>query len=147
MQLLVIDRDMNSQDSAVIAGLEAGYFATGTASLRVAEEVLTRLPVDVLLADAATLEDALGDTLGLAEDRNPGIRIVLFSDHVALDHADLSGAFPGLVGVLGAGLDPRIALGLAGPRAAPLRVEKGRSPAPPLPMWRRHGAAALEIAA
>ncbi|MEL7098572.1 MAG: hypothetical protein AAGM84_07070 [Pseudomonadota bacterium] len=147
MQLLVIDRDRARQERAVIAGLEAGYFATGTASLRVAEEVLTRTPVHLLLADVATLEDALGDTLGLAEERNAGVRCVLYSDHVALDHAELSGAFPGLVGVLGAGLDPLVALGLGAPRAAPVRVQATLDAAPSVPVWRRHARTTVGLAA
>lgn len=121
MQLLVVDRDIARQNAAVIAGLEAGLFTTGTASLQVAEEVLTRMPVGVLLADAGTLDDALGDLLGLAEDRNPGLCTVLYSTNVASDLGELPGAFPSLVAVLDPALPPSIALRLGlPPRAAQL---------------------------
>ncbi|MEL6205494.1 MAG: hypothetical protein AAFR47_09305, partial [Pseudomonadota bacterium] len=123
MQLLVVDRDIARQEQAVIAGLEAGMFTTGTASLQVAEEVLTRMPVGVLLADAATLDDALGDLLGLAEDRNPGLRSVLYSTDLAGDLGELPDPFPSLVAVLDPALPPAIALRLGlPPRADPVRV-------------------------
>ena len=148
MQLLVIDRDSHRQERAVIAGLEAGFFATGTGSLCVAEEVLTRLPIDVLLADAETMEDALGDLLGLAEERNTDVRPVLFSTDVAGDLGALSEPFPSLAAVLDPRLDPALALRLGMPAPSGLKVqEASEAPLVTAPVWRRRTTKELDVAA
>ncbi|MEO0938473.1 MAG: hypothetical protein AAFY38_09990 [Pseudomonadota bacterium] len=148
MQLLVIDRDMVRLERAVMVGLGQGFFATGTGSLRVAEEVLTRMPVDLLMAEAETMEDALGDLLGLAEERNEGLRSVLLSQSVARHHDELADAFGSLVAVLDSSIDPAVALKMALPRASALRVR-----AAPLmlrpddQLWRSQRSTTLEVAA
>ena len=120
MQVLIIDDKTERRDRTMMAALERNIFVTATANLAVGEEALTRLPVDVLLASSSALGDALGDMLGLAEERNSGLVTVLWSHHVDWDMDTLSEAFPTLCAVLGTEVSADLALrlGLSGAQNA-----------------------------
>lgn len=120
MQVLIIDEKTDRRDRTMMASLERNIFATATANLAVGEEALTRLPVDVLVASADAFGDALGDLLGLAEERNSGLTTVLWSQNVNWDLDTLSEAFPTLCAVLGTEVTPELAMqiGLAGAQNA-----------------------------
>ncbi len=129
MQLLSVDRNSARCKRTTVLGLERGFLATGTACLRAAEEALTHFDVDILVADAETLDDALGDLIGLAEERNAGVTTFLWS-RMVLPHFDaLTEAFPSLVAVLGEGIDPRVVIDLGVQYAVPLssRYRRPRS--------------------
>lgn len=113
MQALVIDRHSTRLDRSLIALIEAGFQATGTASLEVAEICLARLPVDVLIIDKSTVGDALGDTLGFAEEQNIRLTSVLRTPDVAQDMEELPQFFPSLHSVLGDDVTPDLALKMA----------------------------------
>lgn len=110
MQVLIIDEKTERRDRTMMASLERNIFATATANLAVGEEALTRLPVDVLVASADAFGDALGDLLGLAEERNAGLTTILWSQQVGWDLDMLSEAFPTLCAVLGTEVSPDLAL-------------------------------------
>ncbi|MEL6566246.1 MAG: hypothetical protein AAGK30_11260 [Pseudomonadota bacterium] len=120
MQVLIIDEKTERRDRTMMASLERNIFATATANLAVGEEALTRLPVDVLVASADAFGDALGDLLGLAEERNAGLTTVLWSQNVSWDLDTLSEAFPTLCAVLGTEVTPDLAMqiGLSGAQNA-----------------------------
>lgn len=116
MQVLIIDEKTERRDRTMMASLERNIFATATANLAVGEEALTRLPIDVLVASADAFGDALGDLLGLAEERNAGLTTILWSQNVDWDLDTLSEAFPTLCAVLGTEVTPDLAMqiGLSG---------------------------------
>ncbi len=120
MQVLIIDEKTERRDRTMMASLERNIFATATANLAVGEEALTRMPIDVLVASADAFGDALGDLLGLAEERNTGLTTVLWSQNVNWDLDTLSEAFPTLCAVLGTEVTPELAMqiGVAGAQNA-----------------------------
>ena len=119
MQALIIDREAARLDHCQIALRNAGVQVTGTGSLLVAETCIKRLVVDLLVIEKSTIEDALGDTLGMAEDRNPNLVTILRTTDVAEDQEDLAPYFPSLHGVVGEDVSNEVAinLGLASLRA------------------------------
>ena len=137
MQVLIIDEKTERRDRTMMASLERNIFATATANLAVGEEALTRLPVDVLIASTDAFGDALGDLLGLAEERNTGLTTVLWSQNVSWDLDTLAEAFPTLCAVLGTEVKPELALrlGVAGALSA-ISQEQQDAPQmrPPFPV-------------
>ncbi len=119
MQALIIDREAARLDHCQIALMNAGVQVTGTGSLLVAETCIKRLVVDLLVIEKSTIEDALGDTLGMAEDRNPNLVTILRTTDVAEDQEDLAPYFPSLHCVVGEDVSNEVAinLGLASLRA------------------------------
>ena len=120
MLVLIIDDKTERRDRTMMASLERNMFATATANLAVGEEALTRLPVDILIASTDAFGDALGDLLGLAEERNAGLSTILWSQNVGWDMDTLSEAFPTLCAVLGTEVTPDLAMqiGLSGAQCA-----------------------------
>ena len=120
MQVLIIDEKTERRDRTLMASLERNIFATATANLAVGEEALTRLPVDVLVASVDAFGDALGDLLGLTEERNAGLATVLWSQNVSWDLDTLAEAFPTLCAVLGTEVTPELAMqiGLSGAQSS-----------------------------
>ncbi|MEM6758245.1 MAG: hypothetical protein AAF601_02075 [Pseudomonadota bacterium] len=129
MQVLIIDERTERRDRTMMAGLERNIFSTATANLAVGEEALTRLPVDILVASSSAFGDALGDLLGLAEERNPGLTTVLWSQDVNWDLDMLSEAFPSLCAVLGddVGADLALRIGLSGARSSVAAAQEAAS--------------------
>lgn len=139
MQVLIIDERTERRDRTMMAGLERNIFSTATANLAVGEEALTRLPVDILVASAGAFGDALGDLMGLAEERNAGLTTILWSQDVNWDLDTLSEAFPSLCAVLGNDVGPDLALriGLSGAQnvvtsAQATMAEHNSHPIPPI---------------
>lgn len=131
MQALIIDREASRLDHCQIALMNAGVQVTGTGSLTVAETCIARLGVDLLVIEKTTLGDALGDTLGMAEDRNPHLVTILRTPDVAEDQDALAPYFGSLHAVLGHDVSNEVAikLGLASLRA---QVSRPVVPARPL---------------
>ncbi|MFL4470731.1 hypothetical protein ACERZ8_12870 [Tateyamaria armeniaca] len=124
MQALIIDTQAARLDHSLMALMEAGIHVTGTGSLLVAETCISRLGVDLLVMDKTTVGDALGDTLGMAEDRNPHLVSILRTSDVAADQDELSPHFPSLHCVVGQDVSNEVAvkLGLASLRAQVARA-------------------------
>ena len=141
MQILIIDEKTERRDRTMMASLERNIFATATANLAVGEEALTRLPVDVLVASTDAFGDALGDLLGLAEERNPGLTTVLWSQNVGWDMDTLSEAFPTLCAVLGTEVTPDLALriGLSGAQSTVKQPETDQQLRAPYPVPQPRG--------
>ncbi|WP_299140359.1 hypothetical protein [uncultured Tateyamaria sp.] len=123
MQALIIDRQAARLDHCQIALMNAGVQVTGTGSLLVAETCITRMGVDLLVIEKTTIGDALGDTLGMAEERNPNLVAILRTPDVADDQDSLSPHFPSLHCVVGQDVSNEVAikLGLASLRAQATR--------------------------
>jgi len=123
MQALIIDREATRLDHCQIGLMNAGVQVTGTGSLLVAETCIARLGVDLLVIEKSTISDALGDTLGMAEDRNPDLVSILRTSDVAEDQDELAPYFPSLHYVLGQDVSNEVAiqLGLASLRAQATR--------------------------
>ncbi|WP_299687362.1 hypothetical protein [uncultured Tateyamaria sp.] len=136
MQVLIIDEKTDRRDRTMMASLERNIFATATANLAVGEEALTRLPVDVLVASADAFGDALGDLLGLAEERNTSLTTVLWSQNVGWDMDTLAEAFPTLCAVLGTEVTPELAIriGLSGAQTAMTQQFQPTSARAPFPV-------------
>ncbi|APX11857.1 hypothetical protein [Tateyamaria omphalii] len=119
MQALIIDRQADRLDQSQIALMNAGVQVTGTGSLLVAETCIQRLCVDLLVIEKSTIADALGDTLGMAEDRNSHLVSILRTPDVGEDHDALSPHFPSLHCIVGQDVSNEVAikLGLASLRA------------------------------
>jgi len=138
MQALIIDRKASRLDHCQIALMQAGVQVTGTGSLLVAETCILRLGVDLLVIEKSTVGDALGDTLGMAEDRNPNLVSILRTPDVAEDQDALSPHFASLHCVVGEDVSNEVAikLGLASLRmqvtqaAMPARAARMRRAAP-----------------
>lgn len=124
MQALIIDREAARLDHCQIALMNAGVQVTGTGSLLVAETCIKRLGVDLLVIEKSTIGDALGDTLGMAEDRNPNLVAILRTPDVAQDQDALSPHFASLHCVVGQDVSNEVAikLGLASLRSQGTRV-------------------------
>ncbi|WP_299654272.1 hypothetical protein [uncultured Tateyamaria sp.] len=131
MQALIIDREAARLDHCQIALMNAGVHVTGTSSLLVAETCINRMKVDLLVIEKTCVGDALGDTLGMAEDRNPYLVSVLRTPDVGADHDALSAHFPSLHCILGQDVSNTVAikLGLASLRS---RVTQSARPARPV---------------
>lgn len=123
MQALIIDREADRLDHCQIALMNAGLQVTGTGSLLVAETCIQRLGVDLLVIEKSTIGDALGDTLGMAEDANSHLVTILRTASVAEDQDALSPHFPSLHGIVGQDVSNEVAikLGLASLRAQATR--------------------------
>ena len=119
MQALIIDKEAARLDHSQISLMEAGIYVTGTASVHVAEICISRMAVDLLVIEKSTVGDALGDLLGIAEERNPFLVSILRTSDVGGDHDELSPHFPSLHCVLGEDVsnDFAVQLGLASLRA------------------------------
>ncbi|MEX0367923.1 MAG: hypothetical protein AB3N22_17790 [Ruegeria sp.] len=130
MQALIIDREAARLDHCQIALMNAGVQVTGTGSLLVAETCIARLGVDLLVIEKSTIGDALGDTLGMAEDRNPHLVSILRTADVAEDQDALSPHFASLHAVVGQDVSNEVAikLGLASLRAQATRSAKPARP-------------------
>lgn len=115
MQALIIDKEAARLDHSLISLMEAGIYVTGTASVQVADICISRMAVDLLIIEKDTVGDALGDLLGIAEDRNPHLVSILRTADVAGDQDDLSPHFNSLHCVLGEEVSNTVAvqLGLA----------------------------------
>ena len=123
MQALVIDADGPRMDGTLLALIEAGFVATGTTNLQVAETCLCRQSVDVLIIDRETAGDAFGDTLGFAEDCNAQLVSVLRTANVLPDFDTLPEHFPSLHYILDRDVSADVAAQLA------LASRAGRPPA------------------
>jgi len=123
MNALIIDRQAARLDHCQIALMNAGLQVTGTGSLLVAETCIARMGVDLLVIEKATAGDALGDVLGMAEDRNPHLVAILRTPDVEGDQDSLSPHFPSLHCVLGHDVSNEVAikLGLASLHAQAMR--------------------------
>lgn len=106
MQALLIDTNSIRLERTMIAWMNAGLHVTGSASIAVAETCLLRMPVDVLLIEKDSVGDALGDTIGMAEELNPNVITVLLSDDVDTDLSELSEHFDSLHAVMGPDIVP-----------------------------------------
>ena len=113
MQALVLDKDTQRLDQSLIALMKAGIHVTGTSSIRVAETCITRMCVDLLVFEKSTVGDALGDTLGMAEDRNPHLVSILRTLDVEGDQDDLTPYFPSLHCILGLNVPSCVAVKFA----------------------------------
>ena len=96
MQALVIDHCARRLAQSQIALMQAGFQVTGSDQVDVIEACLTLQSVDLLVVEKDTLDDALGDTIGFAEERNPSLATILFSDTVDADMDVLPGEFRSL---------------------------------------------------
>jgi len=130
-QALIVDHRTDRLNRSLVSWINAGFTATGSASLVVAETCLDRVKVDILVVERETLGDALGDMLGMAEERNPDVVSLLRTDDLATDLADLPQHFPSLHGILCQEVAPDIVtlMGLAS--RAPQQI--ALSPTPVLP--------------
>ena len=126
MQALIIDRQADRLDHCQIALMNAGVQVTGTGSLLVAETCIQRLGVDLLVIEKSTIGDALGDMLGMAEDRNRHLVSILRTPDVSEDQDALSPHFPSLHCIVGQDVSNEVAikLGLASLRAQATRSAK-----------------------
>lgn len=126
MQALIIDREAKRLDHSLISLMQAGVQVTGTGSLLVAETCIKHMGVDLLVIEKSTIGDALGDTLGMAEDRNPHLVAVLRTPDVARDQDELSGHYASLHCVVGQDVPNEVAvkLGLASLRARITRTTR-----------------------
>lgn len=136
MQALIIDREAARLDHCQIELMNAGVQVTGTGSLLVAETCIKRMTVDLLVIERTTICDALGDTLGMAEDRNPHLVTILRTPDVGSDQDNLSPCFPSLHCVVGQEVSNEVAikLGLASLRA---QITRSAMPARALRMARK----------
>ncbi len=96
MQALVIDHCAQRLAQSQIALMKAGYQVTGSDQVDVIEACLTLQSVDLLVVEKHALKDALGDTIGFAEERNPHLATILCSDTVDADMDVLPGEFRSL---------------------------------------------------
>jgi hypothetical protein len=119
MQALIIDREAARLDHSLITLMEAGIQVTGTGNVQVAETCINRMGVDLLVIEKDTIGDALGDTLGMAEERNPYLVSILRTSNVGEDHEELSPYFPSLHCVVGLDVpnDVAVKLGVASLRS------------------------------
>lgn len=129
MQALIVDTMTSRRDHSLIKLMEAGVHVTGTGSVAVAETCILRLGVDLLVVDKATVGDALGDILGMAEERNPFVVSILRTPDVTVDQDELSPHFPSLHCVVGTDVPSAMAVKLG---VASLRAQLGPAPL----MWR-----------
>ncbi len=104
MQALIVDNRAPRMDEHVLACICAGMQVTGTANIAVAEACLSHNKIDLLIADEWTLQDALGDFIGMAEDLQPGIATFLQSHQTDTLMDELPQHFPSLHGVVSADL-------------------------------------------
>ena len=119
MQALIIDKEADRLDQSLIELMKAGIHVTGTSSIKVAEICITRMCVDLLVIEKSSVGDALGDTLGMAEERNPYLVSVLRTADVPGDQDGLTPHFPSLHCVVGQDVSNSMALkiGLSSLRA------------------------------
>lgn len=119
MQALIIDKEAARLDHSLMTLMKAGIQVTGTGSLPVAETCISCLGADLLVMERETVGDALGDILGMAEDRNPYLVSILRTPDVGKDQDELSPHFASLHCVVGQDVPNAVAvkLGLASLRA------------------------------
>ncbi len=110
MQALIIDTEVSRLDRSLIALMEAGVQVTGTGSIRVAETCISRMCVDLLIVEKSTLGDSLGDTIGMAEERNANLVTILRTNDVSGDQDALTPHFPSLHCVVGLDVMNSVAL-------------------------------------
>jgi len=127
MHALIIDNTQSRLDHSLITLMEAGVQVTGTGSLVVAETCILRMGVDLLVIEKSTIGDALGDILGLAEERNPLLVSVLRTADVGPDQEELTPHFPSLHCVVGQDVPNEIAVKLG---VASLRAQATQSVTP-----------------
>lgn len=132
MQALIIDQEATRLDDSLIGLMQAGIQVTGTGNLLVAETCISQFGVDLLVIEKTTIGDALGDTLGMAEDRNPYLVSILRTPDVVADQDELSDHFPSLHCVVGLDVPNAVAvkLGLASLRAQMPRAVAGARSVP-----------------
>ncbi len=106
MQALLIDMNPRRLERTMIAWMNAGLQVTGSASIQVAETCLLRMPVDVLLIEKDSIGDALGDTIGMAEELNPNVITVVLTDDVNTDLDELPQHFGSIHAVIGPDIVP-----------------------------------------
>lgn len=130
MHALIIDQNANLLDECQMTLMNAGLQVTGTRSVHVAETCIQRVGVDLLVMERMTVVDALGDLLGLAEDRNPNLVTVLRTQDVAQDQDALVPHFASLHCVIGLEVLPEMAMIIG---LASLRAQVGAARLPPRP--------------
>jgi len=108
MQALVIDHCAQRLAQSQIALMQAGYHVTGSDQVDVIEACLTLQSVDLLVVEKRAVKDALGDTIGFAEERNPHLATILCSDTVDADMDVLPGEFRSLHCILALSIAPEV---------------------------------------
>jgi hypothetical protein len=131
MQVLLLDDDFARHEDIMTTFMVAGCEIQSTASSKVAEMILKRNPVELLIA-AENIRGRLTHCTALyAEHRNPLVSTVMISDRVGEDVEELYMLIPSVHTIVGSTTPARLLLALGKASVASKRPR--RPVAKPLP--------------
>jgi hypothetical protein len=97
-------------DELMQVGLQAGVLVTAAGSVQVAQDVLQRNHIDILIIDARVVGPHLSYFLDPRHSKNKSLVCVLRSDHVPQDQEDLPRLYPSLHAIVDRALPTAVAL-------------------------------------